>query len=69
MQGTMALRESAGDVEALMASGKRVLPRPSGLVLSLSGSVNAGTRPLHTVPARRRWPRCSAPCPRAVLQK
>lgn len=47
----MALCEGAGDVEALTAPGERVLPRSSGLVLSLSGSVNGSTRPLLTVPA------------------
>lgn len=62
------LREGAGEVDALMAAGERALPRDSGLVLSLAGSINAGTRPLLTVPARRRWLRCSRHCPGAVLQ-
>lgn len=56
----MALPEGPGDVEALTATGKRVLPWSSGLVLSLSGSVNCGTQPLLTVLARRRWLRSSA---------
>lgn len=46
----MALREGAGDVEALTAPGESFAPS-SGLALSLSGSVNGGTRPLLTVPA------------------